>query len=131
MAGGPYEAALLVLNIGLLPTGGSSRLFGDFGTRQDSFSSLAEDPAGWPAGSPPGYILAGLTRNPGFPDPQDLYLVHDDPAAIGCERGWNPVTVSTAYPQTSMPSAPVVLANHFWMLTPSLPVSSGLLICTP
>jgi hypothetical protein len=104
-AGLGYEAALTLLNPGLVPLAGQHRLFGDFGPNAEAFFSLAEDPAGWPVPPGAGYILAGITRTPWIvADPQDLYLVHDDPAVVACEQGWNPTRVTTGFPQVNLPS---------------------------
>lgn len=91
LAGFPgLEGALIFADPGtLMPIGGSGRVFGDFGSGSEIFFSLNEIPASWPLG---GYVLAGLTTTDwaGLGDPQDLYLVHYDPGAPGCEGSWSP-----------------------------------------
>lgn len=127
--GGPYEGALVEIGPLSAVRLGSGRRFG--GIDQETFTSLAEDPVGWPV-APLGYILAGSTRTQFVPDPQDLYLAHFNPAVVVCEKRWSPVFTHTTYPQTSMPSAPVVLAQNVSLpIVPFAPLVSGVRVCSP
>lgn len=129
-AGGPYDAALMVINPGLVPIAGQHRIFGDFGPNQEVFFSLADDPAGWPL--PPGYGLAGLTQTPWVgADPQDMYLVHEDPAVWACEKPWNPVRTVTAWPQVNLTPQRRAPARHVLVPTPFLYQLTGVQICAP
>ena len=127
--GGPYDAATVVLNPGLVPLAGQHRLFGDFGAFDETFFSLAEDPGGWPI--PAGFVLAGLTQRPIGGDPQDMYLVHDDPAVLACELPWNAQRVTTGVPQVNLTPQFKRPARHVQVPTPFIFQLNGIQICAP
>jgi hypothetical protein len=128
--GGPYDAALMLLTPGLAPIAGAHRIYGDFGPDQETFFSLADDPAGWPA--PAGYVLAGLTQTPwAGADPQDLYLVHEDPAVFACELPWGPTRVTTGVPQVNLSPLRRSPARDAMVPTPKVNQLTGIQICAP
>lgn len=130
--GAAGDGALMLLTPGLVPVFGQNRIFGDFGPNVETIFSLAEDPAGWPAPPGLGYVLAGLTQTPWTPgDPQDMYLVHHNPAVLACEKVWEPIRVTTGWPQSNLGPLPRRPARHAAVPTPRIFQLTGKRICAP
>lgn len=129
--GAPVKGALMLLNPGLNPIGGQSRLFGVNNPSFETFYSLAEDPIPWPL--PLGYVLGGLVRSPvATADPMDMYLVHDDPGFnTVCEQPWNPTRVNTAWPQLNLQPSRRLPARHIPVNTPYWYQNTGVQTCAP